>query len=62
MNYGWKNSMFAVLPIACIYLFNGSVNAGMSVAETDQTTRPAEKTAVDVEHADEKTHSDKNIY
>jgi len=50
--------MFAVVPIACLYLFNGSVNAGMRVAEaeTDQTARPVEKTAADVEHAGEKTH------
>ncbi len=60
MKYGWKNLMFAVVPIACLYLFNGSVSAGMGVAEaeTDQTTRPVEKTAADVEHADEKTHSE----
>lgn len=60
MKYGWNNLMFAAVPIACLYLFNGSVNAAMSVAEgeTGHTSKPAEKTAVDAEHADRKTHSE----
>jgi hypothetical protein len=60
MTYGRKKLMFAVVPIACLYLFNGSLNAGMSVAEaeTDQTAKPSEKTAVDVEQGEQQTHSE----
>lgn len=52
--------MFAVVPIACIFLFNGSVNAGNSVAERepDQTIKPGKKAAVDVKYADEQTDSE----
>jgi len=60
MKYGWNNLMFAAVPIACLYLLNGSVNAGMSVAEgeTAHTGKSAEKTAVDAEYANRKTHSE----
>ena len=60
MNNDWKKLTFAVVPIACLYLFNGSVNAGMSVAEaeTDHTARPMEKAAVDVKQAGEQTDSE----
>ena len=60
MKYGWKNLLYAVVPIACLSLFNGSVSAGMSVAEgkTDHSIKPAQETSDDVEHADEQTDSD----
>jgi len=64
MKYCWKNLPFAIVPVVCIFLFSGSVNAGMDVAEgeTDQTTGAVEKTAVDVEQADQQPHSEnKNI-
>ena len=57
MMHGRKKLMFAVVPIACAYLFNGSMNASLRVAEAEtvKTTGSLEKTTADVEHADEQT-------
>jgi|GEM_PF-2380288 hypothetical protein len=64
MMHGRKKLMFAVVPIASVYLFNGSMNASLRVAEAEtvKTTGSLERTTADVEHADEKTPGEnKNI-
>jgi hypothetical protein len=57
MMHGRKKLMFALVPIACVYLFIGIMNASLRVAEAEtvKTTRSLEKTTADVEHADEQT-------
>jgi len=64
MMHGRKKLMFSVVPIACGFLFNGSMNASLRIAEAEtvKTTGSLEKTTADVEHADEQTPGEnKNI-
>jgi len=60
MKPDWKNLSFAIVPVACIFLFNGGVNAGLSVdeEETDQAARAMKTPAVDVEHGDQQPQSE----
>jgi len=59
MSHDWKTLTFAAVPIACLYLFNGSVSADTSVAErqNDQTTGPMQNTADSGSWFDEDTQS-----